>query len=136
MKAILKYFLGITVAISFVMALIGQVNKPSTPPKAPLTPAQLAEKEKQESEFQAAVAAISNLKRATNDPKSFELVDATLTDQGNLCVVFRGKNAYGGTVLNYASITKTTTSVSSEAWKKYCDKKAGRDMTNAKYAIF
>ena len=44
------------------------------------------------------------IKKSMNDPKSFEHVETTYGDRGDYLVVkttFRGKNAYGGVVLNW-----------------------------------
>lgn len=89
--------------VTMVTALV--LANPSEPAK-PLTPAEQREA-RIVAQFSAWDGAHRNLeaavKRAMNDPDSYEHIDTTYTDRGDhvfLRTNFRGNNAFGGKVVN------------------------------------
>lgn len=55
-----------------------------------------------EARFQRAIQLAQAVKASMNDPSSFEIVDASATDAGAIALEFRGKNAFGALIRNYA----------------------------------
>lgn len=94
--------------------------------------AEAAEKARKEAEFQSVVARLSALRAATKNPKSFELVDATLMKDGTLCVTYRGTNSFNAIVTESKAIDKGAKIVD---WNRFCANKTGIDMAYARHAL-
>lgn len=108
---------GVIVLIFIIIVLVVGIgictseDKPSEPAK-PKTQAELRQ-EKIDNQFSAWDGSHRNLetliKQGMNDPDSYEHVKTTYLEQGDNLIVttqFRGKNAFGGVVLN-SVIAKT-----------------------------
>jgi hypothetical protein len=93
---------------------------------------EVAEKAKSEVEFQSVVARLRALKASTKNPASFELVKALLTDDGTVCVVYRGTNSFNAVVTENRAISKDARVVD---WNRFCGGKSGKDMKFARQAL-
>jgi hypothetical protein len=104
--------------------------------EASKTPEQRAkeaeDKAKSEAEFQSSVRRLQLLKSSSKNPKSFEVVDAILMNDGTLCVTYRGTNSYNAVVTDSTAISKNMKVVN---WNKFCAGKSGRNMKSAQYAL-
>lgn len=94
--------------------------------------AEAAAKAKSEREFQSAVLAGKALKASLKNPASFELVSAILTDDGVLCVVYRGTNSFNAIVTQQSAIKRD---LNIGAWGRDCSGKSGRDMGHIARAL-
>jgi hypothetical protein len=138
----LKLALGAILVISIVKCVNDSGNQESEriaekqrieASKTPEQRAQeAADKAKREAEFQSTVSRLKMLKSSSKNPKSFELVDAILMDDGTLCVTYRGTNSFNAVVTNSTAISKSMKVVD---WNKFCSGKSGRDMKSAQYAL-
>ena len=93
---------------------------------------EVAEKAKNEAEFQLVVSRLRSLKASTKNPGSFELVEALLMDDGTLCAVYRGTNSFNAVVTENKAISKDPRVVD---WNRFCAGKSGKDMKYARQAL-
>ena len=115
------------------------VEQRTTEEKAKADAKAKADKDKadRESKFQKAFLLATAVKKSANDPKSIEFFEAFATDDGTVALRYRGKNAYGGTVVNSAILTKDGKTISgpqdkvAATWNKYVAKKPGTDLSSS-----
>lgn len=73
------------------------------------------------------------LKENANDPKSFELVKAVVTDAGGICLRIRSRNGFGALVLEDLAVNKNNKPTS---WAAACSPaQKPRDVTHIKYLL-
>lgn len=90
-----------------------------------------------EANFQRALALLRMVKTHMHDPSSLDVEDAFYTDEGAIAIKYRGKNAFGATIINYAVATKDGKASSGSQrdvaplWNKYIAKKGGTDLTSS-----
>lgn len=138
----LKLGLGAVIVIGMVRCISDQDDRKTTAEserqriEAAKTPEQrareVAEKAKAEADFQFVVGRLRALKAASKNPASFELVDATLMDDGTVCVVYRATNSFNAVVTENKAIAKDLRVVE---WNRYCGGKSGKDMKYARQAL-
>jgi hypothetical protein len=93
---------------------------------------EVAQKAKDEAEFQSVVARLRAIQATTKNPASFELVDAILLSDGTLCAVYRGTNSFNAVVTENKAIAKDLRVVD---WNRFCGGKSGKDMKYARQAL-
>lgn len=92
-------------------------------------------KQKEEAEFQRAVAGAKQLRASARNPDSFKLESALIMDDGAVCYEFRSQNGFGGMDRAQAVLAPSGKFKSSESsgfgslWNKECGGKTGEDDT-------
>lgn len=131
----LKLGIGAVLVISMVKCISGQEENKSQAIadaqriEASKTPEQRvqekAEKTQKEANFQSVVSRLRALRDSTKNPKSFEIIDAILMDDGTLCTTYRGTNSFNAVIKEDKAIAKNMKIVD---WNKFCGGKRGTDM--------
>lgn len=110
---------------------IQPINTPSQPSVA--APAPDPAKTKRDDNTQRAYALARLLKENANDPRSFELVNAVVTERGAVCIRFRARNAFNAIMTQDIAVThqnkESTRAVACAAKEK------PRDVTGIKYML-
>lgn len=122
---LLTKLVAVVIGIGVIGAIVGQSNAPPAPV---LTQAQIDQKQKDEIQFQRVVRVLKALKATAKNPKSFELNDALLMDDGTLCATYSATNSFNAVVPDQKAILSDG---SFGSWSKYCAGKVGK---NYKYA--
>ena len=92
---------GIFGGVFLVGVLFVVFQKPSVPPAAaPQTPEQQAAAAKVRDQRMEDWSRAKAIKDGMNNPASFKLVKAVRADNGDLCVLFSGTNAFNAAVTN------------------------------------
>jgi hypothetical protein len=118
----------------FVAVIALPIGGLATPAMATAVAAPAADKE---AAFQKGVLLARAVKASANDPASFEIAEALYFNDGTVALTFRGKNAFGARVINYAVATGDGKVVSgsqqqvAKVWNKYVAGKSGTDMTSS-----
>ena len=89
-------------------------------------------KAKIERDFQFALTGTRAIRSTLKDPSSFDLVFAGVTDQGTLCLQYRGKNSFGAVVPEQKAISSQLKTLD---WNKNCGNKTMQDFTHLKRAL-
>ena len=82
------------------------------------------------------VAGARWIKSNMNNPKSFELVFAGMTDKGVACYQYRGTNEYNAVITTQRVISDKINSGSDADWNKHCGGKQMTNYTHARQAVF
>jgi len=99
--------------------------------------AQKAIKDADEVKFQRALVLVLAVKESMNDPSSLEIIDASVTDAGAVAIEFRGKNAFGALIRNFAVLTPDGKAANGSKekvaplWNKHISGKPARDFTSS-----
>jgi hypothetical protein len=132
----MRKMLLIVFGIAFLGYLVAPNSDVTVDDNKKLTPEEQALESKKEEEFQRALATIVALKNSLDNPKSFELVDALITKDGTLCVVYRGSNAFGAIITKQHVFTATSNSDSSQSWNRHCAGKEGRSVRHIRAVVW
>ena len=100
----------------------------TTVAKAPADPAK-------EARFQSVVAGARWSKNSMKNPKSFELVSATMPDSATACYVYRGTNSFNAVVTQRHVISNAVNSGEPDAWNRHCEGRSGEDFSYARHAL-
>lgn len=121
---ILIVIIGVVIVARFVM---GGDNKPV---KVELTPAQKAEKQKDDARVQQVQLIAMIVKKSMREPESvrWDFIGAN-DDASVVCMKYRGKNGFGGVSVENASYANGKLSTSKSAWNKSCAGKSLNDDT-------
>lgn len=90
-----------------------------------------------EAKFQKVLAVALAVKKSANDPKSIDFEEALMTDAGAIALKYRGRNAFGALILNYAVVAPNGRSVSgteadvARLWNKHIADKQYTDFTKS-----
>jgi hypothetical protein len=131
---VIKLIIG-AVMLAFIVKCINtgeEAKNEKAAAEARKTPEQRAAEAARETEFQNVVARLRALKASTKNPASFELVSATLMNDGTLCAEYRGTNSFNAVVPGQTAITSAGAVV---PWNKHCAGKSGRDFLFARQAL-
>lgn len=94
-------------------------------------------KAEREANFQKVLAVAQTVKQAANDPKSIEFEEALMTDAGAIAIKFRGRNAFGGLIVNYVVVAPNGRMISgtqsdiAAMWNKHIANKQYTDFTKS-----
>lgn len=100
-----------------------------------ITPAQAAENNKRETEFQTVVMGAKMVKAGQKNPASFHLTSAGMTPEGSICYKYRSTNSFNAVVPGTYVISKSGGSAEAAAWNKYCAGKSATDYSHASEAL-
>ncbi|MDD2728344.1 hypothetical protein [Malikia sp.] len=96
-----------------------------------------AEQARKDAELRDVLVSAMTVKQNLKNPTSFEIVAATLMENGKLCMVYRGTNSFNAVITEYATAMGPVVSLSSKQWNKYCaDQRTKADYTeHIRYAL-
>lgn len=137
-KAIAGFF-ALIIILMIIGAAIG--NNPSTT-STPSTPANSAQKEKDEANWRRAVLGAKTLESAMRNPDTFKLSQVLIMDNGSVCYQYRAQNGFGGMNIAHAVLTASgkfkndNESGFRTLWNRECANKTGSEKTwEVNYAI-
>lgn len=120
------------IGMGVVAAVVSSFNETPRTVVARKTPAELAQAQLKQVEFEKVVSLIQAVRDNTKNPASFELVDATLTKGSNLCLTYRGTNAFNAVMTQSVAFTLTGKKA---IWNSVCGGQTGVDYSHAKHAL-
>lgn len=126
---LLAWIFASVVLLMFVQCAMNTSNRPpSEPTRAKADPVR-------ERHFQEVVSTLRNLRTLMHDPASLDVESATRAPDGSICIVYRGKNAFGATVRNQVVAWPGGSSEEATEFSRRCIATGAVDFTYARRAL-
>ncbi len=92
--------LGKLFAAAVLIAIVQCTLKTQDRPPATPSPAKAKASPEEDQHVREVVGTLRSLRSLMHDPQSFDVESATRAPDGSICIVYRGKNAFGAVVRN------------------------------------